>query len=83
VISFGVGGVRMDEIELKEILLKKNEEFRRLHEEHQSCEKKLESLRSKSFLTEDEKIEEREIKKLKLSLKDRMYLLMRQFPGEG
>lgn len=73
----------MDEIELKEILLKKNEEFRRLHEEHQSCEKKLEILRSKSFLTEDEKIEEREIKKLKLSLKDRMYLLMRQFPGEG
>ena len=71
----------MDEIELKERMLKESDEFRRLHDEHRTCEKKLEILRGKSFLTEHEKVEEREIKKLKLSLKDRMYLLMTQFPG--
>jgi uncharacterized protein YdcH (DUF465 family) len=69
----------MDEIELKDRLLRENEEFRRLHEEHQSCEKKLAVLSGKNFLTEDEKVSERELKKLKLSLKDRMYLLMSQF----
>ena len=71
----------MDENELKELLLKENEEFRKIHEEHQSCEKKLEILKGKSFLTEDEKLEEREIKKRKLALKDRMYVLMTQFRG--
>ena len=71
----------MDEIELKELLLRENEEFRKLHEEHQSCEKKLESIKSKNFLTEDEKVEEREIKKQKLALKDRMYVLMTQSRG--
>ncbi len=69
----------MDETELKELLLRQNEEFRKLHREHQSCEKKLEILSSKSFLTEDDKLEEREIKKRKLALKDRMYILMTQF----
>ncbi len=71
----------MDENELKELLLKENEEFRKLHEEHQTCEKKLEILKGKSFLTEDEKLEEREIKKRKLALKDRMYILMKQLRG--
>jgi uncharacterized protein len=80
-IFFGNGGVRMGENELKELLLKENEEFRKLHEEHQSCEKKLEIFKGKSFLTEDEKLEEREIKKRKLALKDRMYALMNQFRG--
>jgi hypothetical protein len=80
-IFFGNGGVCMDETELKELLLQKNEEFRKLHEEHQSCEKRLEILAGKSFLTEDEKLAEREIKKRKLALKDKMYVLMTQFRG--
>jgi uncharacterized protein len=80
-IFFADGGVRMDENELKKLLLKKNGEFRKLHEEHQSCEKKLEILKGKSYLTEDEKLEERDIKKRKLVLKDRMYALMTRFRG--
>jgi len=71
----------MDEIELKELLLKKNKEFRKLHEEHQSCEKKLAILAGKSFLTENEELEERQIKKRKLALKDKMYVLMTRFRG--
>jgi uncharacterized protein YdcH (DUF465 family) len=69
----------MDEKQLKQLLLKENQEFRRLYEEHQSYEKKLEKFKSKSFLTEEEELEERELKKRKLALKDRMYLLMAEF----
>jgi len=69
----------MDEKALKELMLRENADFRRLHEEHQASEKRLEDLQSKSFLTEEEKLEERELKKRKLALKDRMYLMMAEF----
>jgi hypothetical protein len=69
----------MDEKELKELMLKRNQEFKKLYEEHQSYEKKLENFKNKSFLTEEEELEERELKKRKLALKDRMYLLMAEF----
>lgn len=66
----------MDEQALKELLLRENADFRKLHEEHQDCEKRLEILQMKSYLSEQEKLEERELKKRKLALKDKMYLLM-------
>jgi uncharacterized protein YdcH (DUF465 family) len=69
----------MDEKALKELMLRENTDFRRLHEEHQASEKRLEDLQSKSFLTEEERLEERELKKRKLALKDRMYLMMAEF----
>lgn len=69
----------MDERQLKEVLLKENKEFKKLYDEHQTCEKKLERFKNKSFLNEKEEIEERELKKRKLALKDRMYLLMAEF----
>lgn len=69
----------MDENELKERLIRENEEFKKLHEEHQAYEKKLEKFKEKSFLTEEEKLEEKELKKRKLALKDRMYVMMAVF----
>lgn len=69
----------MDEKELKELLLKENEDFRKLYQEHQSCDKKLEALIAKGFLTEKDELEEKELKKRKLALKDRMYLIMAEF----
>ncbi len=69
----------MDEKELKELLLKKNEEFRKAFDEHQRYEKKLGKFKKKSFLTEKERLEEIELKKKKLALKDKMYLLMTQY----
>jgi uncharacterized protein YdcH (DUF465 family) len=66
----------MDEQVLKELLLRENADFRKLHEEHQDCEKRLEILQMKSYLSEQEKLEERELKKRKLALKDKMYALM-------
>jgi uncharacterized protein YdcH (DUF465 family) len=69
----------MDENELKKRMLKENSAFKKLFVEHQSCEKRLEKFKSKSFLTEQEALEERELKKRKLALKDKMYLLMNEF----
>lgn len=69
----------MDEKELKELLLKENDDFKKLHQEHRSCDKRLEVLMAKSFLTEEDEVEAKELKKRKLALKDRMYLIMAEF----
>lgn len=69
----------MDENQLKELLLSESSEFKKIYQEHQSCKKKLELFKSKSFLTEEEKLEEKELKKQKLSLKDKMYRLMAEY----
>jgi uncharacterized protein YdcH (DUF465 family) len=69
----------MEEKALKELMLKESAEFRKLHDDHQACEKRLLSLRAKSFLDEAEKLEERELKKRKLALKDKMYQMMADF----
>jgi len=60
-------------------MLKESEEFKKLHRQHQKFEKELERFKDKSFLTEDEKLKEKELKKKKLALKDRMYFLMREY----
>jgi len=67
----------MDEIRLKERLLAENPEFRRLFEEHQIHEARLAGLAGKPFLSPEEELEQKDIKKRKLALKDRMYLIMR------
>ncbi len=69
----------MDEQALKELLLRENAEFRRAHDDHQACDQALESLRGKSHPSPAEADEERELKKKKLALKDRMYRLMAEY----
>jgi hypothetical protein len=69
----------MEERELKEVLLKKSKEFRKVFDLHQECERKLEKLRKKGSLTEEERLEEKGLKKKKLALKDRMYFLMAEY----
>ncbi len=69
----------IQEKELREIMLKESQEFKKLHLQHQKLEKELEKYKEKSFLTEGEKLKERELKKRKLVLKDRMYFLMREY----
>ena len=49
-----------------------NQEYRRLYEEHVRYAAQLDRLEAKSFLTEEEKLEEVRLKKLKLRLKDQM-----------
>jgi hypothetical protein len=60
-------------------LLNNHEEFRQLVLEHTQYEQRLDSLTQKRFLTDDEKLEEVRLKKLKLRLKDQMQSIERQF----
>ena len=61
--------------QVRDQLLSINEEFRRLADEHSQYSQRLESLINKKYLSEDEKIEEVRLKKLKLRLKDQMETL--------
>jgi uncharacterized protein YdcH (DUF465 family) len=58
-----------------EQLLASHEEFRRLAQEHTQYSQRLDSLTEKKYLTEDEKLEEVRLKKLKLHVKDQMQLI--------
>ena len=66
----------MNEQELKEILIKEDGDFRKVFEDHRTCELELEKLRLKTHVTEADTLAERDLKKRKLALKDRMYQLM-------
>jgi uncharacterized protein YdcH (DUF465 family) len=59
--------------------LANHDEFKKLAMEHTLYEKRLDSLTEKRYLTDDEKLEEVRLKKLKLRLKDQMESIQRQF----
>ncbi len=63
--------------DLKQELLETDEEFRRLHEQHQECERQLERLNLDSGLSQEDELEAKSIKRQKLWLKDRMETLLR------
>jgi len=66
------------EAELRDQLLKENEEYRRLAAEHQSCDDQLEGLTRKHFLSDEEAIQEKLLKKKKLMLKDQMFSMVQK-----
>ena len=59
-------------------ILTGHEQFQRLVQEHSQYSQRLESLTQKRYLTDDEKLEEVRLKKLKLRLKDQMQSLEMQ-----
>jgi uncharacterized protein YdcH (DUF465 family) len=63
-------------------LLASHDEFRKLAQEHTQYSQRLDSLTQKRYLTEDEKLEEVRLKKLKLRLKDQMESIERQYRQE-
>ena len=63
----------------KDQLLASLDEFRKLAVEHTQYAERLESLTQKRYLTEDEKMEEVRLKKLKLRLKDQMESIAREY----
>jgi uncharacterized protein YdcH (DUF465 family) len=66
----------------KDQLLASHDEFRRLATEHTQYAERLDLLTQKRYLTEDEKLEEVRLKKLKLRLKDQMASIERQLRQE-
>jgi uncharacterized protein YdcH (DUF465 family) len=60
-------------------LLASDDEFRKLSHEHTLYEQRLDLLTHKRYLTDDEKLEEVRLKKLKLRLKDQMEGIARHY----
>jgi uncharacterized protein len=63
--------------DLKAELLKTDDDYRRLFEEHQEYERRLHVILQKTFPSQDDEMEEKRIKLHKLALKDRMELILR------
>ncbi len=69
----------VDTHELRERLLQSDHEFRDLASRHHELDERLHELASRHFLTEPEQLEETQIKKQKLRLKDRMEDILRHY----
>ena len=68
---------------VKENLMATNEEFSRLVTEHSHYERQLEELSRRPYLSDAERIEEINLKKRKLSLKDQMERIIQQYKKAG
>ena len=64
---------------LVERLMQESEEFRKVKQAHSQLAKQLEELEKKAFLTPQDEMEIKIIKKKKLALKDRMEKLLMQY----
>lgn len=71
--------MRSDEETIKRRLMEEDQEFNKLVQKHQECEKMLREFDEKKYLTEEEKLKEIEIKKIKLGLKDKIYQKIRNY----
>ena len=67
----------VDTHELRERLLQTDHEYRDLAARHHDLDERLHELATRHFLTEPEQLEEAQIKKQKLRLKDRMEDIVR------
>jgi uncharacterized protein len=63
----------------KDQVLASSETFQKLATEHSRYAQRLDALHEKRYLSEEEKLEEVRLKKLKLKLKDEMAMLEHQF----
>ena len=59
-------------------LMREDPHYRHLSHKHDEYEQRLAELRERRFLSEDEKLEEIQVKKLKLRVKDEMESILRQ-----
>jgi hypothetical protein len=60
-------------------LIDSNPELRRHYEEHVALKQRLEELRQKLYLTEEEQVEQKRIQKQKLAGKDRMMEILARY----
>jgi len=69
----------LKEQEIAEILLKENEEYKKLGDEHKGLKDALAEIDKKVHLTAEEEVERKRIQKLKLVKKDRMAEIIRDY----
>ena len=69
----------MKEQEIIESLKQDNEEFKRLYEEHHNLDILLAEIDKKVYLTPEEEIERKQLQKKKLSKKDKMADMVRDY----
>jgi hypothetical protein len=67
----------VDTHEVRELLLQSDQEFRELALKHHELDDRLHELSSRPFLSDAEQLEEIQLKKKKLHLKDRMEEILR------
>jgi uncharacterized protein YdcH (DUF465 family) len=72
----------MKEEEIKDHLMSANPEFRRLVEEHRQYEGRLNELHNRHHMTEQDHLEEVNLKKKKLQIKDQMNSMIQKFRNE-
>jgi len=65
--------------EIRQSLLAKDAEFRRLAEEHSRCESQLEQIHDEPYVNSEDLIQESVLKKLKLRLKDQMEMIVERY----
>lgn len=65
--------------EVKEILLKENQNFKELAQQHQSFERRLSELAELNYPSDEEILEENALKRKKLAIKDEMYTIMNDY----
>jgi uncharacterized protein YdcH (DUF465 family) len=70
------------DVEIRDVLVRENDEYRRLYEKHQGFEERLAALNGRVFLSDQEQLESTKIKKEKLRLKDRMAAIARDYLQE-
>lgn len=67
--------------DVRQSLLAQDSEFRRLSEQHSLCEMQLEEITRAIYLSAEDFIQEAELKKLKLRLKDQMERIIARHQG--
>ncbi|MBD3306681.1 DUF465 domain-containing protein [candidate division KSB3 bacterium] len=65
--------------EAKEVLKNESEDFARIYRKHRELDKKILELEERRFLTPDEELQEKRMKKDKLRLKDKMAEMIKAY----
>ena len=71
--------MEMGTVDIKEHLLQADEDFRRLAQKHHQYDEQLDKLIHKIHLSEQEKVEEVNLKKMKLHVKDQMESMIQKY----
>ncbi len=74
---------QMNDNEIKEVLMQRDESFKSLHTKHQEYELRIKEINDKDVKTDMDIVEERNLKKEKLKIKDSMQQYILEFKKNG